>query len=480
MLKKKVSGFELRGPVYLVVLLYLILPNLPPFLSSRVLGALPHGFINLECLLIGAFGVFLPRGAVFVLLLLESLVDLAYGICFTYKFSLEELFSSLRYLTVMPTGRVIEGLAALALSVLLCAVLALVRPRPQKRFWTSGLLLACAIIPAGIDMFNGQNLLWRKDATLASYRLVRSPALVLGLWEVSAYRVRAQSNNAGDLPVSSASSHLLSLLDGRASSQESPNVVLIVVESWGLLRDARLAQTLAAPYDDPRITSKYEVSHGAVPFTGLTVPGETRELCHVNAGFRIIHDAAARAEHCLPALFHAHGYQNLAIHGYVGQMFYRETWYPELGFDRIWFEPELARAGLPSCRGAFPGICDASIGYWIGSSLLSGDQAKPRFIYWVTLNSHIPVPAHPDLPDDGVCATQPALENSAPLCSWFRLVSAEHQSVQQTALMATSRPTVFVLVGDHAPPFSNPRRRGAFSNTVVPYVMLTPKAILPH
>lgn len=480
MLEKKVSLFELRGSVYLIALLYLIVPNLIPFFSSRVLGALPHGFINLECLLIGAASGFLPRGVVFVLLVLESLVDFAYGICFTYKFSLEELLSSLRYLTVMPLGRVMEGLAALSLSVLLCVFLALVRPRTQKRSCTAGLLLACAVIPAAIDMFNGQNLLWRKDTTLASYRLVRSPIFVFGLWEVSAYRTRAQSHNTDDFPMPSASSHALSFLDGRAVSQEPPNVVLVVVESWGLLLDAHLARALTASYDDSRIARKYMVSYGAAPFTGLTVPGETRELCHTNAGFGIIHASSAQAQQCLPAFFHARGYRNLAIHGYVGQMFYRATWYPKLGFDQSWFQPELTKAGLPSCRGAFPGICDASIGNWIGNSLLSGDQAKPRFIYWVTLNSHIPVPAHPDLPDDGVCAAEPDLENSPPLCSWFRLVRAVHQSIQQAALVTTARPTIFILVGDHAPPFSNPKRRGAFSSTQVPYVMLTPKEISQH
>jgi phosphoglycerol transferase MdoB-like AlkP superfamily enzyme len=161
-------------------------------------------------------------------------------------------------------------------------------------------------------------------------------------------------------------------------------------------------------------------------------------------------------------------------------MFSRATWYPNLGFDQSWFEPELAREGLPNCRGAFPGICDASIGNWIGRSLLSREQSKPKFIYWVTLNSHIPVPAHPDLPDDGVCAREPMLVNSAPLCSWFRLVRAVHQSVQQAALQETERPTIFIVVGDHAPPFSNPQRRDAFSSTEVPYVMLVPKAILPR
>jgi phosphoglycerol transferase MdoB-like AlkP superfamily enzyme len=112
----------------------------------------------------------------------------------------------------------------------------------------------------------------------------------------------------------------------------------------------------------------------------------------------------------------------------------------------------------------------------MGSSFLSVDQKKPLFIYWVTLNSHLPVPAKPDLPDDGICATQPALRNSVALCSWFRLVRAVHQSVQKVALGATARPTVFVLVGDHAPPFGDPQLRSDFSSTQVPYVMLTPIA----
>jgi phosphoglycerol transferase MdoB-like AlkP superfamily enzyme len=107
---------------------------------------------------------------------------------------------------------------------------------------------------------------------------------------------------------------------------------------------------------------------------------------------------------------------------------------------------------------------------------LSEQQDRPRFIYWVTLNSHLPEPAHPDLPDDGVCATQPALKNSAALCSWFRLVRAVHQSVEQTALIPTARPTVFVLVGDHAPPFGDPQLRADFSRTQVPYEILTPVA----
>jgi phosphoglycerol transferase MdoB-like AlkP superfamily enzyme len=61
------------------------------------------------------------------------------------------------------------------------------------------------------------------------------------------------------------------------------------------------------------------------------------------------------------------------------------------------------------------------------------------------------------------------------LCSWFRIVRAVHQSIEQVALRPNSRPTVFILVGDHAPPFGDAALAGQFSQTQVPFVMLTPK-----
>jgi len=463
-----------------VVLIYLVLPNLAMILFAGTWNGLPHGYINLEFLLIGAAGMFLPRGVLFAALFLESMVDFAYGICYTYRFSVGELASSTRYLTSMPVGRLLEGLVQLALCVLVCGVLAMSRPHPQMRLRTAGALLVCAGLSTSIDMVDGQNLLWRKDATLTSYRLVRSPAAVLALWEISSIRVGAYSRGSDDLPMRSASAGIAAFLDSRASSADLPNVVLIVVESWGIPLDPRLARALTTPYDDQRIAGKYKISSGTVPFTGLTVPGEARELCHSTEGFGILNATPALTDHCLPALFHARGYENVAIHGFVGQMFYRDAWYPKLGFDESWFGPDLHKLGLPDCPGAFPGTCDTAIAGWISTAFLGERADKPRFIYWVTLNSHLPEPSHPDLPDDGVCATQPALRGSAALCSWFRLVRAVHQSVEQAALAPNARPTVFVLVGDHAPPFSDPDLRAEFSNTEVPFVMLTPVGSSAH
>jgi phosphoglycerol transferase MdoB-like AlkP superfamily enzyme len=469
------SVAAIRMPFFAIAFIYLTLPGLPLLLSAGWLGVWPHGFINLEFLLIGALSFFLPHGVVFTLLCVESLADFAYIICYAYQFSLGNLFSSLRYLSVLPRERVVEGLAFVPVVLLVSAALVLVRPLPHMKVATaSGLIVVTALL-IPFDILSGQNPLWHKgDVALVSFRVSRSPILSLLAREVRNYKMNNAWRHAENLPVPSASAGAISFVDHRAAAEPAPNVVVIVVESWGLLLDTHLASALTAPFEDPRISRKFQVSYGAVPFSGLTLPGEARELCHSTLGFGILQASSETTKQCMPAYFRAHGYQSIAIHGYVGQMYNRNVLYPNLGFDQVWFGPDLLKQGLPDCRGAFPGTCDTSIASWIGSSLLSEQQPQPSFIYWVTLNSHLPIPANPDLPDPGVCATHPALEDSAALCSWFRLVRAVHMSVQEIALGPTARPTVFLLVGDHAPPFGEPKLRGMFSNAEVPYVLLTP------
>jgi hypothetical protein len=388
-------------------------------------------------------------------------------------FTVKDLLESLRSLYSLPTYRILEISAVLALVIVICAAVSLVRPRPEDRLWVVGSFLFLIAIVTSTVLLTGQNPFKHDDLLNTHKRPARAPIYSLAKLEVYSYKVDLASHNRDSGEMNSASSYAVAFLD-RPDAVKSPDVVLIVVESWGLPLDAHLAQALNAPYDDPRIARKYDVSYGSVSLSGSTVPGEARELCHSRMGFNILFTSPELLHGCLPAFFHARNYQNLSIHGYYGTMFQRKTWYPKIGFDQMWFGPDLDKLKLPVCDGAFPGTCDAAIAGWIGNSLLPVDTEKPRFIYWVTLNSHLPVPAHPKLADDGVCSTLPSLRNSVALCSWFRLVRNVHQSVQQLALGPSARPTVFVVVGDHAPPFADPKLRRYFSATDVSYVLLTP------
>ena len=457
--------------------MYLILPNLPVWIFEKRMALFPHGYINVECLLVGVLAVFIPRPLTFLLLLFETCAAFVYLVCYTYQFSLSNLFASAHYLFLLPSGHAPVFLLAFLTAVILSALVAFAPPslRGRARVHVPVVLLSMAFLSIGIDTFDGHNPAMARDDALAIPRVTISPLAELGKRGMMFRYVEASAGSSTNVAMASASAAgIASLRQG--TGEEAPNVVLVVVESWGLPHDPALAEAMTAGYQDPELRAKYQVSFGTAPFGGLTVPGEARELCHSYVGFGIMNLSSAQQSGCLPAMFHLHGYQDIAVHGYTGGMFQRERWYKNMGFDQRWFGSDLKRLGLSQCNGAFPGICDGDIAGWIGRSLLADTASQPRFIYWMTLNSHLPVSENVNLPaETNPCPSNQELNNSHPLCSWFRLVLHVHRSVQQIALEDRHRPTVFILVGDHAPPFATPHLRQLFSDSEVPYVILTPR-----
>jgi phosphoglycerol transferase MdoB-like AlkP superfamily enzyme len=211
-----------------------------------------------------------------------------------------------------------------------------------------------------------------------------------------------------------------------------------------------------------------------VPFNGATVAGEARELCENSFGPHILKASATELHNCLPFRLAALGYHRIALHGMSGHMFDRLKWYGTIGFQEMWFSDQFKQQGLPDCLGAFIGTCDASIAYWMGRRLAQRN-VDPDFIHWVTLNSHLPVLVPLPLAVGAPCLPSLSLSPNTPLCSWYQLISNVHQSVVRVAMTDLARPTIFVIVGDHAPPFVDPVLRKSFSRTLVPYVLLLPR-----
>ncbi|MFP5229311.1 MAG: sulfatase-like hydrolase/transferase [Acidobacteriota bacterium] len=459
----------------LTPLAYLILPNLPLLFLRSKLTLVPHGIINIECLLVGVCSLFLPRLLVFLLLLAEIAGSFAYELCYSFQIRFVDLLASLRSAGDLPMLRKEEMLIALATMAGMAALVAFGLRPPRHRRWVATALLGLVVLLSAFDVWDGQNPLLNAQVQRASERLTLSPWVTLGIRARALTREESQGL-LRDSPMPSATSAMMAMLSVR-SEQNNPDVVVVVVESWGELTDLHLQETMTSPYRDPAIEAAYDVRYGTTPFDGMTVPGELRELCHSHLGFGVLHISKTQEQRCLPDEYRAQGYQTEAIHGYVGGMFQREDWYKNLGFEKTWFARDLAAQGLPECPGAFPGICDPAIADWIGQSLLRSPRVQPRFVYWMTLNSHIPLPLDPELPTDDLCRSRPVLGQSQALCSWFRVVHALHVGVAKLTIQVKQQPTVFVLVGDHAPPFANPALRQYFSDTAVPWIILTPKAL---
>jgi Sulfatase len=466
--------------VFFVVFVYLVAANVPFWIASRSIGLVLIGLFNAEFLIIGMLSVFLRRRLTLVLLLCAIFLDIVRGIGMTYLLSPSEMLRSVRYLLgVAPSHlwHVIVIAICIAIACLLAVFVSCDGASNRERGWVAATLLAFFLFCGVADVLSGHTGLLPRDAQLGMPRLARFPAHFLVVSEWQNETLRGLSRTGASASVMSASTRLAGLDIAPASLGSGamlPNVVLILVESWGKPRATDLDEALVQPYADARLSERYTVRQGTVPFHGATVAGEARELCGSAMGFGLLAASASQLKSCLPTRMNGMGYHSMGVHGFSDRMFDRGEWYRRIGFNETWFRDGLQRNGLPLCPGAFYGVCDSAVSGWIGDRL-QRDFDSPQFIYWVTLNSHLPVPVSNMVKSPPACDDRRLTAESPALCSWYQLEFNVHRSVAALALRETARPTVFLIVGDHAPPFGAAKLRGQFSDQVVPYVLLVPK-----
>jgi hypothetical protein len=478
----------------LYVVFYAIVANVPFWVVSRWFGLLPLGWFCSEYAGIGILALFVPPVVAAVLLVVAILGDLLGAVSKTYYLAPTECLMNLSGLLELSRAR-LGTAVALATLILLIAAVALTFPVKRIRgayrsYAAVGLIAFCVLCvsadcvavfretgrmpnpfrgmrPGDANKFSNYSNLWMARYPLV--RLVRDEELF--------GRNRGPAASLADaVPIASASALALraSGIDSGSATQEMPNLVLVLLESWGLDSDSAIRDALVQPYARPELQARYDVLQGTVPFHGSTMGGESRELCGSTIGFDIEDVPAQGLASCLPGKLASLGYRTIAVHGMSGHLFNRQTWYRSIGFQEQWFRDSFRQLGLQDCVGAFVGTCDAAVADWLGRRLQTSD-ASPDFAYWVTLNSHLPLPVPSGLPQAASCSLTPLLSNQPTYCSWYQLVTNVHDSVARLAMGPLGRPTVFVVVGDHAPPFANPALRSQFSSAEVPYVVLVPR-----
>jgi phosphoglycerol transferase MdoB-like AlkP superfamily enzyme len=463
-----------------VFFVYIVAANISFWIASRSMGLLLTGLFNVELVFIGILSLFVRRAVAVTLLLIAMLIDVWRGVNSTYLFGPFEMVRNARCLFDYAPSH-LYGFAAVAICmVVICFLAALVqdnRPTGRERVYIASALAVFVVLCGTVDVNRGLTTTFQQDSRPDALRLTRFPAHALVMSEVQYENFRRRHSAGADNFVPSASKMMVGFDNASLSARKNavvPNVVLILVESWGKPITTDLEQSLVRPYSDKTLSEKYTLREGTVPFHGPTVAGEARELCGSSMGFGLLTASGPELKGCLPESMKAMGYHSTAVHGYSARMFDRVDWYSRIGFDETWFRDQLQGQGLPMCPGPFPGTCDAATSVWIGDQLEKNSDS-PQFIYWVTLNSHLPVPVPNLVKAPPSCSESSITAENGAICSWYQLVFNVHRSVSELALRSTTRPTIFLIVGDHAPPFSSARLRGQFSDRVVPYVLLVPK-----
>ncbi|HXD46770.1 MAG TPA: sulfatase-like hydrolase/transferase [Pseudolabrys sp.] len=255
------------------------------------------------------------------------------------------------------------------------------------------------------------------------------------------------------------------------------NVVVVIVESLGYLTDAAARERIAAPLYDSALARDYAVTEGHTVYYGSTTSGEMRELCNTRAFYS---DYVGQYGYsCLPDLLDRRGYTSIAVHGFAGGMFEREQWYPRVGFDRELFGGDLVKTTQRVCGSAFRGACDADLAPAIAAaSRQAARGGKPRFIYWLTLNTHIPV-APGEARTDFHCRRDAGGFGAPTVCHMAELWHDVFKAVADIARDPAVGPADILIVGDHAPPLWSRRGRGQFAPGQVAWYRLQPRRDAP-
>jgi hypothetical protein len=424
------------------LLIWVVLAN-APFVAMWFSGAPPRHMEIVYAGLIGLVVKRFPRIIQFIAFAGITLYSTLLFIGGLFNLNLASLLYSLQFFAEIKPANSIDYIAG-AIAVVAMMALAWKLMKRDTNFARPLLIAGAAglfVTLAGVDLYMG------KDMRGHYFRAAPAGAVFGSATGDSGFAMRA---------------------DGKR------HLVLIVVEAMGLPKDnPEMARLLFAPLlTNPEVAGRYDFRRGAVPYYNSTTAGEIRELCGRWGDYYELLDRKDAG--CLPARLAKQGYDTLAMHSFTGSFFKRENWYPNIGFERQLFDKDMMKAGAEKCGGVFPGACDRQIPAQIAAKLKAAD--KPMFLYWLTLNSHLPVPAGLNLNADDCERVSPLLKAEFPqICRQFAIYTDIQTALAREITAGNFPDADILLVGDHMPPYFDRHHRTQFDPGQVPWLYLRRK-----
>lgn len=379
---------------------------------------------------------------------------------FGYWFRLAAFAGLILYLTLVFIASMFNMHISMILSVI--ALVLDIRPAASPEYLIGAGLLILVLAFAARQLRQPNHL-------RGPQWMLAAAALTFTLAQADYIRARdgATSYNRlapADAPFTSATQQtgFLKLADGKR------HVMIVVVEAMGLPTEATLRTRLDAIWTRPELAQRFEISQGSTTFYNSTTKGEIRELCQRWGDYP---DIVAPDPGCMPATLARRGYRTHAFHGFSPKFFDRDIWYPLIGFEQMSFRDTIEGQGAEHCPNVFPGACDRDIPRLIGRDLAAAKQ--PQFIYWLTLNSHLPVVANHELRTKDCRQLGPVLDSDYPqVCRLFSIWDDTAAALAAMASRPDFPPTDILIVGDHMPPFTHQKSRLMFDSEKVPWVLL--------
>jgi phosphoglycerol transferase MdoB-like AlkP superfamily enzyme len=261
----------------------------------------------------------------------------------------------------------------------------------------------------------------------------------------------------------SANREIVKLLD----KHKDRSVLIVVVESMGNLIDHNLNSYIFNSLKF-KLNGNYSMNISNREFKGATTSNELKILCGFSGDYRNVISKASIL--CVPKISNAQGRPSVAIHGFDGGMFSRNLWWQNIGFKEVLFKKDLNKKGIPNCGGMFSGSCDIETLSIVRMQL----TAKPKLVYFLTLNTHLPFIPRVHI-NDNLARLCDEAKVGSDICS----LEAEHFAFLDSLLnmletLPYAKKPVVIISGDHPPPFIDRKKSSHFSDINVPMIILEP------
>lgn len=467
-----------------ILFIVILLPNL----ILNVVGVytyLERPLINIDFILLAISAYFYPK-TLFIIasIIIIFSIDMVVSSISIFFFKLDDIFriiNNIIYINLLESTYIIFALFLTCISIIYCYIfykLILVKNNSLSTLLITIILVGCIMV---LDLVNG-------TSTYSSYlNLPYIPVVerniagsaIFNVFRALSGEVFLRENHEGNTAPKKVRSATGDLLKSVWEKDQNINIkgqhlVLVIVESLALSKKEEINRLIFEPFEDPKIRELYEVKMGEVPFSDATVGAEFRELCGLKIEYKDLADKKMPIS--LPSYLQGLGFRTLAIHGFRKEFFSRQDWYPQIGFERVLFFKDLIeKVKFRQCGSVFRGICDDDTAAVVQEELLTVPQGERLFLYWLTLNSHLPVSKNSAARSLLNCHRCLELSKQDEVCDLIKILHLVHNKICEIATNPNLPPTHFIVVGDHSPSFISVQNRILFKNDLVPFIEMQPK-----
>ena len=395
-----------------------VVPNIlfvaasPLFLAERLISPLLY-------LAVGLLSLALPVWLGITLFLLVATIDLGLIIMFAFHLPINVAIDSIRYTTTIDVGASVFYITVV--TALLFTTLSSFYLIKRNRFR----FRAASPIPAVIIAMSLSYHDWTN-----TYPYFVQPG--------------------GDFD----SARIQSKLGDEEIVRQGKNLLIVMVEGLGAYADENHRVLFDEKLTANLPENRYTFTRGNNFFKGSTTGAAARELCGQWGDYLdFLEKSEIDPGKCLPNILASQGYDTSAYHAFGTHMFLRDQWYPKIGFKNLHFQEELLqKAGerLPGrCGSVFSGLCDLEVADIVKADLTNG-KGNPKFVYWLTLNTHIPYVKA----ENGTlrCNSSNAVIENDTVCELTELWLDLMEKVNEIAADPNLPPTDILVVGDHHTP----------------------------